>query len=73
MRGTLKGKTTLLVTHQVDFLHNVDQILVSLLCSCSYASSVVIFNLIGRVILKLMYVLAKGDEGRYDNPIRKVR
>jgi len=30
VRGALKGKTTLLVTHQVDFLHNVDQILVSL-------------------------------------------
>ncbi|CAJ1877943.1 unnamed protein product [Sphenostylis stenocarpa] len=28
VRGALKGKTTLLVTHQVDFLHNVDQIFV---------------------------------------------
>ncbi|KAG2406583.1 ABC transporter C family member 4 [Vigna angularis] len=28
VRGALKGKTTVLVTHQVDFLHNVDQILV---------------------------------------------
>lgn len=31
MRGALKGKTILLVTHQVDFLHNVDLILVSVL------------------------------------------
>lgn len=30
MRGALKGKTVILVTHQVDFLHNVDLILVSL-------------------------------------------
>ncbi|KFK35440.1 hypothetical protein AALP_AA5G284600 [Arabis alpina] len=28
VRGALKGKTILLVTHQVDFLHNVDRILV---------------------------------------------
>ncbi|XP_039061869.1 ABC transporter C family member 4-like isoform X2 [Hibiscus syriacus] len=28
LRGALKGKTILLVTHQVDFLHNVDLILV---------------------------------------------
>ncbi|KAJ4896549.1 ABC transporter C family member 4 [Raphanus sativus] len=28
VRGALKGKTVLLVTHQVDFLHNVDSILV---------------------------------------------
>ncbi|TKY61783.1 ABC transporter C family member 4 [Spatholobus suberectus] len=28
VRGALKGKTTILVTHQVDFLHNVDLILV---------------------------------------------
>ncbi|XP_074278015.1 ABC transporter C family member 4-like [Silene latifolia] len=28
VRGALKGKTVILVTHQVDFLHNVDQILV---------------------------------------------
>ncbi|VVB03655.1 unnamed protein product [Arabis nemorensis] len=28
VRGSLKGKTILLVTHQVDFLHNVDCILV---------------------------------------------
>ncbi|KAH7578351.1 hypothetical protein JRO89_XS01G0371600 [Xanthoceras sorbifolium] len=28
VRGVLKGKTILLVTHQVDFLHNVDLILV---------------------------------------------
>jgi len=30
--GTLKDKTVLLVTHQVDFLHNVDSIMV---CICS--------------------------------------
>ncbi|KAH9619018.1 hypothetical protein KSS87_012360 [Heliosperma pusillum] len=29
VRGALKDKTIILVTHQVDFLHNVDQILVS--------------------------------------------
>ncbi|ESW35099.1 hypothetical protein PHAVU_001G206700 [Phaseolus vulgaris] len=29
VRGALKGKTTVLVTHQVDFLHNVDRILVT--------------------------------------------
>ncbi|XP_020231729.1 ABC transporter C family member 4 [Cajanus cajan] len=29
VRGALKGKTTVLVTHQVDFLHNVDLILVT--------------------------------------------
>lgn len=29
MRGALRNKTILLVTHQVDFLHNVDLILVS--------------------------------------------
>lgn len=29
VRGALKNKTILLVTHQVDFLHNVDLILVS--------------------------------------------
>lgn len=29
VRGALKTKTILLVTHQVDFLHNVDNILVS--------------------------------------------
>ncbi|KAG5084111.1 hypothetical protein JHK84_054149 [Glycine max] len=29
VRGALKGKTIILVTHQVDFLHNVDQILVT--------------------------------------------
>ncbi|KAH6766392.1 multidrug resistance-associated protein 4 [Perilla frutescens var. hirtella] len=28
VRGTLRNKTIILVTHQVDFLHNVDQILV---------------------------------------------
>ncbi|KAK7396885.1 hypothetical protein VNO78_18047 [Psophocarpus tetragonolobus] len=28
VRGVLKGKTIILVTHQVDFLHNADQILV---------------------------------------------
>lgn len=28
VRGTLRDKTIILVTHQVDFLHNVDQILV---------------------------------------------
>ncbi|TKY52529.1 ABC transporter C family member 4 [Spatholobus suberectus] len=28
VRGTLKGKTIILVTHQVDFLHNVDLIVV---------------------------------------------
>lgn len=28
MRGALKNKTILLVTHQVDFLHNVDLIVV---------------------------------------------
>ncbi|KAH9605939.1 hypothetical protein KSS87_015898 [Heliosperma pusillum] len=28
VRGVLKGKIVILVTHQVDFLHNVDQILV---------------------------------------------
>lgn len=28
VRGALRGKTIILVTHQVDFLHNVDQILV---------------------------------------------
>lgn len=31
VRGALKDKTILLVTHQVDFLHNVDLILVSTL------------------------------------------
>jgi ATP-binding cassette, subfamily C (CFTR/MRP), member 2 len=30
VRGALKGKTIVLVTHQVDFLHNVDRIVVSL-------------------------------------------
>jgi len=30
--GTLKDKAVLLVTHQVDFLHNVDSIMV---CICS--------------------------------------
>ena len=29
VRGALRGKTILLVTHQVDFLHNVDLITVS--------------------------------------------
>ncbi|CAJ1877872.1 unnamed protein product [Sphenostylis stenocarpa] len=29
VRGALKSKTTILVTHQVDFLHNVDRILVT--------------------------------------------
>lgn len=29
VRGALRGKTTILVTHQVDFLRNVDRILVS--------------------------------------------
>lgn len=33
MRGALKGKTIVLVTHQVDFLHNVDRIVVSLFYS----------------------------------------
>ncbi|CAH9079160.1 unnamed protein product [Cuscuta europaea] len=28
VKGALKNKTTILVTHQIDFLHNVDQILV---------------------------------------------
>lgn len=31
--GALKDKTVLLVTHQVDFLHNVDSIMVRVLCS----------------------------------------
>lgn len=31
VRGALKDKTVLLVTHQVDFLHNVDLILVSII------------------------------------------
>lgn len=30
MKGALKNKTTILVTHQIDFLHNVDLILVSI-------------------------------------------
>ena len=30
VRGSLKGKTIILVTHQVDFLHNVDLIVVRL-------------------------------------------
>jgi len=34
--GTLKDKTVLLVTHQVDFLHNVDSIMV---CICSQVSN----------------------------------
>lgn len=29
VRGALKDKTILLVTHQVDFLHNADLIMVS--------------------------------------------
>ena len=29
VRGALRGKTIILVTHQVDFLHNVDLIMVS--------------------------------------------
>ena len=31
VRGILRDKTIILVTHQVDFLHNVDLILVSTL------------------------------------------
>ena len=35
LKGILKNKTVLLVTHQVDFLQNVDTIIVSLLnCPC---------------------------------------
>jgi len=68
VRGALKGKTTLLVTHQVDFLHNVDQILVSL-----FFSHAVLLRFDSRVIQKLIYVLVKGDERRHDNPIRKVQ
>lgn len=34
VRGALKDKTILLVTHQVDFLHNADHIFVSCLCFC---------------------------------------
>ena len=36
MRGALRGKTILLVTHQVDFLHNVDLILVSVFSPLSF-------------------------------------
>ena len=32
VRGALKNKTIVLVTHQVDFLHNADIIYVSALC-----------------------------------------
>lgn len=76
VRGALKGKTIILVTHQVDFLHNVDQILVSLfflMLLCFILSSVLIFNFIRRIIQILLYVLAKGDEGRYDSSIREIR
>lgn len=34
LRGALKDKTILLVTHQVDFLHNADLILVSTRLKC---------------------------------------
>ena len=51
VRGTLREKTILLVTHQVDFLHNVDLILVCpmliysppfLGCTCVYVDSGII-------------------------------
>lgn len=62
VRGALKGKTIILVTHQVDFLHNVDQILVSLfflMLLCFILSSVLIFNFIRRIIqiLLVLYIL----------------
>jgi len=65
VRGALRGKTTILVTHQVDFLHNVDRILVSFFSSRCYASSFVLFlRLIGGVIQILLYLFDKGDKGR---------
>lgn len=72
MRGALKGKTTVLVTHQVDFLHNVDRILVRFFSSRCYASFVLFLKLIWGVIQILLYLFDKGDEGRYDSPIREV-
>ena len=36
VRGALRGKTILLVTHQVDFLHNVDLILIIVFSPLSF-------------------------------------
>ena len=38
VRGALRGKTILLVTHQVDFLHNVDLITVSVFSPLAISS-----------------------------------
>jgi hypothetical protein len=38
LKGILKNKTVLLVTHQVDFLQNVDTIIVSFLLKYPYYS-----------------------------------
>ena len=46
VRGALRNKTILLVTHQVDFLHNVDLILVSVIL---FSVSISLSNIIGGV------------------------
>jgi ATP-binding cassette subfamily C (CFTR/MRP) protein 2 len=69
VRGALKDKTILLVTHQVDFLHNVDLILVSLYSSythtymCFYVNIKPFFGLYCQVMREGMIV----QSGKYND------
>ena len=68
MRGALKDKTILLVTHQVDFLHNVDLILVSLYSSYTHTYMCFYVN-----IKPFFWLILPGHERGDDCAVGKVQ